>query len=454
MADLYHTSYRRLVAQVYAFTTDLSEAQDAVQEAFARALARRGQLSDIDAPEAWLRTVAVNIVKRRWRRKQLLDRIMLRERPVARLLQEAPEPDRADLRDALASIPRTYREVIVLHYLADLRVDEVAAILEVPVGTVKSRLSRGREALKGLLDDVEAPPLSQVERRAGTIKTRRRVAQAAAALVAALAVSGIALLPLGSQAPVVPAESKPPQTVLAYRGSGLALDSVPDTLTVPDLPGTIIEFNVDGQDVLRTDAGIYARSGDGGQTWEIVDYERRATGPWGGAWPADLVVEWTAKRPTPGGVWWVAGVRGGQPTLAHSRDGSSWQFLELPGGDGITATLVGEEVFAFVLQGQNIAGGYQGKAAGFQKVSGGGGMTINGEPVVLPDGRVIIADAEEGFWQISADRGMTWARAGGNMPVVGSFHQTRNGYVALDLFGVGWIATSADGVTWQKLPIR
>ena len=50
------------MAQVYAFTTDLTEAQDAVQEAFARALARRGQLGDIDAPEAWLRTVAVNIV--------------------------------------------------------------------------------------------------------------------------------------------------------------------------------------------------------------------------------------------------------------------------------------------------------------------------------------------------------------------------------------------------------
>jgi hypothetical protein len=114
---------------------------------------------------------------------------------------------------------------------------------------------------------------------------------------------------------------------------------------------------------------------------------------------------------------------------------------------------VGEEVFAFVLQGKNIAGGYQGKAAGFQKVSGGGGMTISGEPVVLPDGRVIAADAE-GIWQVSADRGSTWAGAGGNMPVVGSFHQTRNGYVALNLFGVGWIATSVDGVAWQKLPIR
>ena len=60
------------------------------------------QLGDIDAPEAWLRTVAVNVVRRRWRRKQLLNTILLRERPLTQMLEDAPEPDRADLREALA----------------------------------------------------------------------------------------------------------------------------------------------------------------------------------------------------------------------------------------------------------------------------------------------------------------------------------------------------------------
>ena len=118
-----------------------------VQEAFARALARPAGLTDIDAPEAWLRTVAVNVVRRRWRRRQLLDTILLRERPVHRLVADAPTPERTDLRDALATLPRSYREVVVLHYLADLPVDEIAGLLEVPVGTVKSRLSRARAAL-------------------------------------------------------------------------------------------------------------------------------------------------------------------------------------------------------------------------------------------------------------------------------------------------------------------
>jgi RNA polymerase sigma-70 factor (ECF subfamily) len=152
LAELFHASYRRLVTQMYAFTTDLTEAQDVVQEAFARALARPQGLSDVEVPEAWLRTVALNVVRRRWRRRQILDAILLRDRPVAQLVAAAPGPERADLRDAIASLPRAYREVIILHYLADLPVDDVAHLLSVPVGTVKSRLSRGRAALAARLD--------------------------------------------------------------------------------------------------------------------------------------------------------------------------------------------------------------------------------------------------------------------------------------------------------------
>jgi RNA polymerase sigma-70 factor (ECF subfamily) len=151
--EVYHACYRRLVAQLYAFTGDLTEAQDVVQEAFARALARPAVFGDLDNPEAWLRTVAINVVRRRWRRRRVLDTILLRERAVQRLTEPGPQPDRTDLTGALAAIPRTYREVVVLHYLADLSVEEIATILEIPVGTVKSRLSRGRAALAALLHE-------------------------------------------------------------------------------------------------------------------------------------------------------------------------------------------------------------------------------------------------------------------------------------------------------------
>lgn len=176
IGELYHACYRRLVTQVYAFTVDLTEAQDVVQEAFARALARPRGLGDVDNPEAWLRTVAINVVRRRWRRRQLLDTILRRDRPVLRLVEAAPGPERADLREALAELPVGYREVLVLHYFADLPVDEVAEVLGVAVGTVKSRLYRGRAALAARLGDYRdsaepaalAPPGPREHGPAGT----------------------------------------------------------------------------------------------------------------------------------------------------------------------------------------------------------------------------------------------------------------------------------------------
>ncbi|HYN97086.1 MAG TPA: RNA polymerase sigma factor, partial [Pilimelia sp.] len=156
IGELYHASYRRLVAQVFAFTTDLTEAQDVVQEAFARALARPGGLAGMDSPEAWLRTVAINVVRRRWRRRKLLDTILLRDRPVTRTVAPPPGPERTDLRDALATLAEPYRQVVVLHYFADLPVEEIAGVLDVPTGTVKSRLSRARAALAEQLGDYRA----------------------------------------------------------------------------------------------------------------------------------------------------------------------------------------------------------------------------------------------------------------------------------------------------------
>jgi RNA polymerase sigma-70 factor (sigma-E family) len=158
VGELYQACYRRLVAQLFAFTADLTEAQDVVQEAFARALARPRGLAGVENPEAWLRTVAINVVRRRWRRRKLLDAILLRDRPITRTAEPGPEPDSSDLRTALSGIPRQFREVIVLHYLADLPVEEIAQVLDVPAGTVKSRLSRGRTALASRLGNYPGRP--------------------------------------------------------------------------------------------------------------------------------------------------------------------------------------------------------------------------------------------------------------------------------------------------------
>jgi RNA polymerase sigma-70 factor (ECF subfamily) len=157
----YQAYYRRLVATMYGLTADHGEAQDLVQEAYARALARPKVFLDVADPEAWLRTVAVNLARTRWRRRRLFD-TLIRSGRVTASPDSVPgaNPNRVLLVAALAKLSRPTRETIVLHHLADLSVQEVAETLGVPVGTVKARLSRGRTLLAEMLR--EAAPTAPV----------------------------------------------------------------------------------------------------------------------------------------------------------------------------------------------------------------------------------------------------------------------------------------------------
>jgi RNA polymerase sigma-70 factor, ECF subfamily len=150
----YQAYYRRLVAAVYALTGDYAEAQDLVQEAYARALARPKVFLDVADPEAWLRTVAMNLARTRWRRHRLFD-TLVRTGRVARTPESVPgaDPDRVALVTALQRLSRATREAIVLHHLADMSVHDVAEAMGVPVGTVKARLSRGRAMLATMLSE-------------------------------------------------------------------------------------------------------------------------------------------------------------------------------------------------------------------------------------------------------------------------------------------------------------
>jgi RNA polymerase sigma-70 factor (ECF subfamily) len=156
----YQAYYRRLVAALYALTGDYSEAQDLVQEAYARALARPRVFLDVADPEAWLRTVAVNLARTRWRRRRLFD-TLVRTGRVTRTPESVPgaDPNRVALVAALQQLSRPTREAIVLHHLADMSVYEVAEALGVPVGTVKARLSRGRTMLATLLNERADEPV-------------------------------------------------------------------------------------------------------------------------------------------------------------------------------------------------------------------------------------------------------------------------------------------------------
>lgn len=154
-ADFYAASFRRLVGQLYAMIGDQCEAQDAVQEAFVRAWARRGKIDRNVAPEAWVRVTAWRIAASRWRRARNGTRLgSLIARPES---TAGPTPDRVAFSDALRKVPAEQRRALVLYHLCDMTVDQVAAETGVRAGTVKARLARGRATLAPYLRETATP---------------------------------------------------------------------------------------------------------------------------------------------------------------------------------------------------------------------------------------------------------------------------------------------------------
>jgi RNA polymerase sigma-70 factor (ECF subfamily) len=157
LRDLYDGSYRRLVGQLYTVCGSLPEAEDAVQEAFVRAVAKPRRFAQVDNPEAWLRTVALNVVRTRFRRAGrhtwLVTKVLSPPGPVPGM-----SPDHVALVEALRQLPYEQREAIALHHIVDLPVREIAGQLGVSEGTVKARLARGRARLAPLVQEFADDP--------------------------------------------------------------------------------------------------------------------------------------------------------------------------------------------------------------------------------------------------------------------------------------------------------
>jgi RNA polymerase sigma-70 factor, ECF subfamily len=143
--ELFTASYGRLVGLLFAFLHDRAQAEDVVQDAFASALLRWPVVRGYHDPEAWVRKVAF---------RRAIDHHRRNARQLRALLRLVPPPslppvgaEHVDLVRALRRLSLAQREVLVLHYVAELPVERIAAELGVPVGTVKSRLARGRTAL-------------------------------------------------------------------------------------------------------------------------------------------------------------------------------------------------------------------------------------------------------------------------------------------------------------------
>ena len=153
LREVYAVSYWRLVTQLYAVCGDQQVAEDAVQDAFVKALGRQREVAALANPEAWLRTVALNHVRSGWRRASAYRRIVHRLPGVTREVELGP--DHVAIMSALDTLPQQLRDVVALFYFGDLAIAEVAQTLRIPEGTVKTRLAKARVELADLLTDEE-----------------------------------------------------------------------------------------------------------------------------------------------------------------------------------------------------------------------------------------------------------------------------------------------------------
>ena len=147
---------------------DLDDASDLVQETYAKALKSSSQYTLGTNARAWLfaimRNTHLNEMRSRTRKPVGLAGEWIEElsrRDVSELHKYGPDPGvsfmdnllRRDIEEALESLPGTFREAVVLCDVQGMSYSEISSVLDVPIGTVRSRIHRGRMMLRHLLSD-------------------------------------------------------------------------------------------------------------------------------------------------------------------------------------------------------------------------------------------------------------------------------------------------------------
>lgn len=172
------TAFNTLVAErsgeiyglLYRLTENAEEARDLTQETFLRAFQSIHQFRGDADLRTWIYRIAINQARNRWRwwrrrRREATVSLDVSEGPlkeplIARLASQANSPEeetlererQSMLRSALRSLSQAYRETVILRDIEGFSYDEIASTLDISVGTVKSRLARGRQELRRKLE--------------------------------------------------------------------------------------------------------------------------------------------------------------------------------------------------------------------------------------------------------------------------------------------------------------
>jgi len=142
-------------------------AEDIVQETFVRVYRNCNRYQQIAKFSTWIYTIAINLTKTELRRQNLRRFFSLSginengktfELPDSKINLEKSAEDTIvgeTIREAIEELPKTFREVIILRDIQELSYEEISKIVGVPLGTVKSRVNRGRTRLQKMLKDLK-----------------------------------------------------------------------------------------------------------------------------------------------------------------------------------------------------------------------------------------------------------------------------------------------------------
>ena len=160
---LYRAFHEQIYATMVRRTSDPETAQDLVQTAFLKAYSALGSYRGEAAFATWLTQIALNVHKSHFRKQQVRRRwIKVTDDPAALadamrvpVAGENPEvsveriQQRELVRKSIRALPARYREVVWMRYVRDWSYEEITGALQIPMGTVKTWLNRGRYQLKG-----------------------------------------------------------------------------------------------------------------------------------------------------------------------------------------------------------------------------------------------------------------------------------------------------------------
>ncbi|HED23674.1 MAG TPA: RNA polymerase sigma factor [Firmicutes bacterium] len=156
--DLFEAYYRRTYAVVYNILRSREAAEDITQDAFIRAFRNLKSLQDGAKFGAWLAVIASNLARNHLKREKRI--YLTDDLPSPRGNPEGSDTEEEVIRGletervrkAIRALPPEQYQVIVLQYYHDLKMEEIAALLKIRPGTVKSRLFRARRRLADLLE--------------------------------------------------------------------------------------------------------------------------------------------------------------------------------------------------------------------------------------------------------------------------------------------------------------